>query len=54
MCDTPESSKPLLEGLTAVTRIPDDHMKAEESKNLLPTSEAVMKILPHSTPLLYV
>ena len=40
-----KAQKPLLKGITAVTRLLDDYMKAEKGQKPLPTTEAVTKIL---------
>ena len=47
-----KAQKPLLKGITAVTRILDDYMKAEKGQQPLPTTEAVTKILSDSISLL--
>ena len=47
-----KAQKPILKGITAVTRLLDDYMKAEKGQKPLPTMEAVMKILSDSISLL--
>ena len=47
-----KAQKPLLKGITAVTRILDDYMKAEKGNKPAPSTAAVMKTLSDSISLL--
>ena len=47
-----KAQKSLLKGITAVTRLLDDYMKAEKGQKPVPTMKAVTKILSDSISLL--